>query len=315
MDGLSGMKVYQKYTIDTTYLPSNYPNSLEFIIKSINNTIDSNKWTTTLESMAIPKNPYGSTIAEGPAEQASKNASRGTQASPTGADKQRIIEKIIAFAKSKGITDKERLTAILATAKAESNFNPAIVESFNYSLDSAKRVFPSYFRGMTDAQILQYIPVSKGGSGSQEKLANFLYGGKYGNGPNEGYKYAGKGLVQITFKGNYEAMAKKLKYYGYEKWDIVTNPEYLNEEDTAIAVLVIGKLPNPGGKDTIKGLSPSKSSFGLQLVKGFQGYLTDGLEVQATQNGGKKVVNAVTAGYTSAVYSINNTKYIQDLIA
>ena len=110
-------------------------------------------------------------------------------------------------------------------------------------------------------------------------------------------------------------MAKKLKYYGYEKWDIVTNPEYLNEEDTAIAVLVIGKLPNPGGKDTIKGLSPSKSSFGLQLVKGFQGYLTNGLEVQATQNGGKKVVNAVTAGYTSAVYSINNTKYIQDLIA
>ena len=315
MDGLSGMKVYQKYTIDTTYLPSNYPNSLEFIIKSINNTIEGNKWTTTLESMAIPKNPYGSTIAEGPVEQASKNESRGTQSSPTGADKQRIIEKIIAFAKSQGITDKERLTAILATAKAESNFNPAIVESFNYSLDSAKRVFPSYFRGMTDAQILQYIPVSKGGSGSQEKLANFLYGGKYGNGSNEGYKYAGKGLVQITFKGNYEAMAKKLKYYGYEKWDIVTNPEYLNEEDTAIAVLVIGKLPNPGGKDTIKGLSPSKSSFGLQLVKGFQGYLTNGLEVQATQNGGKKVVNAVTAGYTSAVYSINNTKYIQDLIA
>jgi putative chitinase len=315
MDGLSGMKVYQKYTIDTTYLPSNYPNSLEFIIKSINNTIDSNQWTTTLESMAIPRNPFGSSIAEGPVEQASRNASRGTQASPTSADKQRIIEKIIAFARSKGITDKERLTAILATAKAESNFNPSIVESFNYSLDSAKRVFPSYFRGMTDAQILQYIPISKGGSGSQEKLANFLYGNRYGNGPNEGYKYAGKGLVQITFKSNYEAMAKKLKYYGYEKWDIVTNPEYLNEEDTAIAVLVIGKLPNPGGKDTIKGLSPGKSSFGLQLKPGFQGYLTDGLEVQATQNGGQRIVNSVTAGYTAAIYSINNTKYIQDLIA
>ena len=168
---------------------------------------------------------------------------------------------------------------------------------------------------MTDAQILQYIPTSMGGKGSQEKLANFLYGGKYGNGPNEGYKYAGKGLVQITFKSNYEAMSKKLKYYGYEKWDIVTHPEYLNEEDTAIAVLVIGKLPNPGGKDTIPGLSPNKSSFGLQLKPGFKGYLTDGLEVQATQNGGKKVVNAVTAGYTAAVYSINNTKYIQDLIA
>jgi hypothetical protein len=78
MDGLSGMKVYQKYTIDTTYLPSNYPNSLEFIIKSISNTIDSNQWTTTLESMAIPKNPFGSSVAQGPVELASRNTSRGT---------------------------------------------------------------------------------------------------------------------------------------------------------------------------------------------------------------------------------------------
>ena len=110
-------------------------------------------------------------------------------------------------------------------------------------------------------------------------------------------------------------MSKKLKYYGYEKWDIINHPEYVIEEDTSIAILVISKLPNPGGKDTISGLSPSKSSFGFQLKEGFQGYLTDGLEVQSTQNGGNKNVNAVTAGYTRAIYSINNTKYIQDLIA
>jgi hypothetical protein len=78
MDGLSGMKVYQKYTIDTTYLPSNYPTSLEFIIKSINNTISNNQWTTTLESMAIPKNPFGSTIGQSAVSQASRNENRGT---------------------------------------------------------------------------------------------------------------------------------------------------------------------------------------------------------------------------------------------
>jgi hypothetical protein len=79
MDGLSGMKVYQKYIIDTTYLPSNYPNSLEFIIKGISNTIESNQWITTLESMAIPKSPYGSSIGQSTVSQASKNENRGIQ--------------------------------------------------------------------------------------------------------------------------------------------------------------------------------------------------------------------------------------------
>ena len=84
MDGLSGMKVYQKYIIDTSYLPTNYPSSLEFIIKGISNTIENNEWITTLDSMAIPKNPFGSSIAEGPVEQASRNEDRGTQPPFTG---------------------------------------------------------------------------------------------------------------------------------------------------------------------------------------------------------------------------------------
>lgn len=66
MDGLSGMKVYQKYIIDTDFLPTNYPTSLEFIIRTITNTIQANQWTTTLDSIAIPKNPFGSIISTTP---------------------------------------------------------------------------------------------------------------------------------------------------------------------------------------------------------------------------------------------------------
>jgi len=116
MDGLSGMKVYQKYIIDTTYLPSNYPNSLEFIIKGISNTIESNQWITTLESMAIPKNPYGSSIGESAVSQASKNASRGTQPTtpcgpkstlPTPSDNQpRAAKRIDAIKKAFNATFK-----------------------------------------------------------------------------------------------------------------------------------------------------------------------------------------------------------------
>ena len=84
MDGLSGMKVYQKYTIDTDYLPSNYPSSLEFLIKGITNTIQNNQWITNIESFAIPKNPFGSSVSKSPTSAASNPSNRGTQKPFTG---------------------------------------------------------------------------------------------------------------------------------------------------------------------------------------------------------------------------------------
>ena len=65
IDGLSGMKVYQKFTTDTNFLPSNYPESLEFIIKGITHEIKDNQWITSIESFAIPKNPFGTTESKG----------------------------------------------------------------------------------------------------------------------------------------------------------------------------------------------------------------------------------------------------------
>jgi hypothetical protein len=55
MDGLAGMKIYQKYTIDQDFLPSNYPETMDFVIKGVSNQIQNNVWTTTIESLAIPK--------------------------------------------------------------------------------------------------------------------------------------------------------------------------------------------------------------------------------------------------------------------
>lgn len=62
MDGLSGIKIYQKYMADTSFLPSNYPETLEFLIKGINDTIKDNEWITNIESIAVPKNPFGSGV-------------------------------------------------------------------------------------------------------------------------------------------------------------------------------------------------------------------------------------------------------------
>jgi hypothetical protein len=62
IDGLSGMKIYQKFVADTDSLPSNYPQSLEFLIKGITHEIKDNQWITKLESLAVPRDPFGSDI-------------------------------------------------------------------------------------------------------------------------------------------------------------------------------------------------------------------------------------------------------------
>ncbi len=55
LDGLSGIKVYQKLKVDINFLPSNYPNTLEFLVKQVNHEIKDNKWITKLETISVPK--------------------------------------------------------------------------------------------------------------------------------------------------------------------------------------------------------------------------------------------------------------------
>lgn len=59
IDGLSGMKINQKFTVDTDFLPTNYPSTVEFLIKNISHEISNNKWYTKLESYCISKGGSG----------------------------------------------------------------------------------------------------------------------------------------------------------------------------------------------------------------------------------------------------------------
>jgi len=54
MDGMSGMKIFQKVNIDTSFLPKKYPKSLKFITTGLQHVIKDNKWKTTLTTHAIP---------------------------------------------------------------------------------------------------------------------------------------------------------------------------------------------------------------------------------------------------------------------
>ena len=71
MDGLSGMKIYQTFIIDSKFLPLNYPTKLQFLIKGISHNIDRDSWTTQIETFSIPKeitseSPQGTSESQAP---------------------------------------------------------------------------------------------------------------------------------------------------------------------------------------------------------------------------------------------------------
>ena len=71
MDGLSGMKIYQTFIIDSKFLPLNYPTKLQFLIKGISHNIDRDSWTTQIETFSIPKDitsesPQGTSESQAP---------------------------------------------------------------------------------------------------------------------------------------------------------------------------------------------------------------------------------------------------------
>ena len=55
LDGISGIKIYNKLTIQQSFLPSNYPESLDFVVTQVNHKLSNNDWVTELETIATSK--------------------------------------------------------------------------------------------------------------------------------------------------------------------------------------------------------------------------------------------------------------------
>ena len=52
LDGISGPKIYQKLEVDTSFLPGNYPDAMEFIIRGVNHSLQDNSWNTSFQTIA-----------------------------------------------------------------------------------------------------------------------------------------------------------------------------------------------------------------------------------------------------------------------
>jgi putative chitinase len=91
-------------------------------------------------------------------------------------------------------------------------------ENLNYSAAGLKKIFKKYFNDLT---ALAYAR-------NPEKIANKVYGDRMGNGneaSGDGWKFRGRGALQLTGKSNYEAFAK---YLG--KPEIMDKPEMVADE-------------------------------------------------------------------------------------
>ena len=103
------------------------------------------------------------------------------------------------------INTPQRIAAFIAQCAHESGNFVFIKENLNYRAPSLRKTFAKYFA--TDALAAQY-------ANRPEKIANRVYANRMGNGneaSGDGYKYCGRGLIQLTGKSNYENFAASLE--------------------------------------------------------------------------------------------------------
>ena len=103
------------------------------------------------------------------------------------------------------INTKSRVAAFIAQCAHESGGFKAIKENLNYKAASLCKVWPRYFPNMDVANAYAQQP---------ERIANRAYANRMGNGPEEsgdGWKFCGRGLIQLTGKDNYSRYAQSLE--------------------------------------------------------------------------------------------------------
>lgn len=105
------------------------------------------------------------------------------------------------------INTAPRVAAFLAQCAHESGGFKAIKENLNYRPETLIKLFKKYF-DLPTAQHYCAMP------DKQAAIANRIYANRMGNGPEEsgdGYRYCGRGLIQLTGKDNYTRYAQSLE--------------------------------------------------------------------------------------------------------
>jgi putative chitinase len=106
------------------------------------------------------------------------------------------------------INTPTRVAAFIAQCAHESGGFQFLQENLNYRAASLRKVFPKYFP--TDALAEEYAARPN----RQEAIANRIYANRMGNGDEasgDGFRYRGRGLIQLTGKNNYTIFAASIE--------------------------------------------------------------------------------------------------------
>jgi len=105
------------------------------------------------------------------------------------------------------INTPQRMAAFIAQCAHESGGFMVLKENLNYKAATLRKIFPKYFP--TDEMANKYASMPN----KQEAIANLVYANRMGNGSPEtgdGYKFCGRGLIQLTGRDNYTFFAGSL---------------------------------------------------------------------------------------------------------
>ena len=203
-----GIVPWVGYTIDASKIIENNEIELKNLLQSLGGF-------TSIEEFLMNANK-----ADGGAD--------GNLGEAYGGNQDANLEEIRKAAIKFGITNPQMIIAMQANALKETG-GRVIVENVNYTKNSRERlqeIFGARISRLSDAELAQIQT-------SPQAFANYVYGtpgNSLGNTqPGDGYKFRGRGFIQITGRANYTAVSKAL--YGDDR--LVKNPDLLNNPTAA----------------------------------------------------------------------------------
>jgi hypothetical protein len=261
MDGLSGIKIYNELSVDTRFLPKNYPDTLRFIITGVSHKIEGQDWETTINTSVIPN-----TLDRQPSYNLLKNLMSTDAAIGVTLAASRALVALTENISSGGSSSGGALQAAGAAAAQAVTPNPPSNTSSCSIIPRGNGLYKNDFDTIRRLRTswLQY----KGVPNTDEGVINFIRNGNEGgyfhpvhaydyskNPPKGKSSFLGYGVSGETlwgedrFAGGGNTPGKKKEFWTIvDKYSGFGAFQYLNWTYGKQAKNIWGKQKTPGGR-------------------------------------------------------------------